>query len=507
MIFEKFISECVLPNNTLETMIQKANDNIDIYGVYPFSINKFENSILFIAKCENDKKLIICYDSEIYLKIDGIEKTINDLKYKVCLLSSVNCKLLRNFFPFMSPVKVLSDGVSMGLGDRLGLATAGHIKLFKSSITKPVFAQQSIRELTLTSRTYQEVLDDASWAIFQEGYKGGFGADGDHLKTAQEVEMALNCGYTMITLDCSEHIDNTIASKTDSEILSLYNESVFQILESKYLNKTHTLKDGTKITYTLNNFMKTILIYGKAVEFATDIYNKYFRNSTQADFEMSIDETLTPTSPEDHFFVANELIGNGVRPATIAPRFCGEFQKGIDYIGDITQFENEFIIHQKISEHFGYKISVHSGSDKFTVFPIIGKLVNGNCHIKTAGTNWLEAIRVVAQKDPSLYREIHNFALNHLNEAKKYYHIKADVKNIPPLEKLSNDELPELMNLDDSRQVIHITYGLILSALNSDGSNKFKDKIYKLLHKYEDEYYNGLVKHIGRHLSCLGFSE
>lgn len=158
----------------------------------------------------------------------------------------------------------------------------------------------------------------------------------------------------------------------------------------------------------------------------------------------------------------------------------------------------------KIAQNFGYKISVHSGSDKFSVFPIIGEKTGGRYHLKTAGTNWLEAVRVITVKDPALYRRMHKFALQKLDEAKKYYHISANPANIPDIEKLKDQELPSLMDKEDSRQVLHITYGLILLAKNPDGSTMFRDEIYSVLNKNENAYYDALQKHIGKHLTQLG---
>ncbi len=96
----------------------------------------------------------------------------------------------------------------MGVGDRLGIAGPGHIRVFQEYDVYPVFAQQSIRELNLTQRTYKDVLDSTTFSVFREGYTKGFGADGDHLKKPEEVKMALDLGFTMITLDCSEHMHN-----------------------------------------------------------------------------------------------------------------------------------------------------------------------------------------------------------------------------------------------------------------------------------------------------------
>ena len=118
----------------------------------------------------------------------------------------------------MSPVVHKGKKVTIGLGDRLGLASPGHIRTVTDLDVFPVLAQQSIRELNLTGRTYDDVISAAAWAVFQQGYKKGYGADGDHLKTAEEVKMALDIGMTMITLDCSDHIDYDAANEDAREL-------------------------------------------------------------------------------------------------------------------------------------------------------------------------------------------------------------------------------------------------------------------------------------------------
>ena len=213
---------------------------------------------------------------------------------------------------------------------------------------------------------------------------------------------------------------------------------------------------------------------------------------------MSIDETATPTTPLEHFFVAHELIRRGAKPATIAPRFCGDFQKGIDYIGDLAQFDREMAVHAAIARHFGYKLSIHSGSDKFSAFPAIGKHTRGTFHVKTAGTNWLEAMGVIAKVDPALYREVHAYALEAFPEATVYYHVTTNLDNIPALDTLTDVQLPSLFDNNDSRQLIHITYGLILNH------GDFKERLYTLWRENAEAYAQALERHIGRHMQELG---
>jgi hypothetical protein len=240
-------------------------------------------------------------------------------------------------------------------------------------------------------------------------------------------------------------------------------------------------------------------IYGDAARFAVRIYNELLRGR-DVDFELSIDETAASTSPEAHRYVALELKKAGVTPTSLAPRFCGEFQKGIDYRGDLRAFEREFAVHAAIAREMGYKLSVHSGSDKFSVFPIIFKETERRLHLKTAGTNWLEALRVVAKAEPGLFRGIARFALERLPEAKAYYHTTENVGNIPDIGALPDIELPSLLDHDDARQALHITYGLILTARDAAGKNLFKDAIYAALDAHEDAYYAALGERIGRHL-------
>ncbi|MDO4572319.1 MAG: tagaturonate epimerase family protein [Clostridia bacterium] len=413
--------------------------------------------------------------------------------------SHENAALLRRLFPFTAPAPVLGRARSLGLGDRLGIAGPGHLRALARCDAAPVLAQQSMRELRLTGRSYSEVIDCASFAVFREDFRQGFGADGDHLKTGAEVEYALRSGCSMITLDCSDQILGAAAVMDEAALRAAYRPDAAQ--EALYLEKSFDIGD-LRVSFPAAEFMRACLIYGEALRHAEDIYRTHIAGRP-VDFEISIDETLTPTSPAQHYFVAAELVRRGVRFATIAPRFCGEFQKGVDYIGDRARFERELAAHAAIADHFGYKLSIHSGSDKFSVFPAIGRLSRGRFHVKTAGTSWLEAVRVAAMADPALYRELHAFALEVFDEAKQYYHVGAQPENIPALETLSDAALPGLLDMDDARQLIHITYGLILGAADASGAPRFKERLFRLWRENAELYAERLDRHIGRHIQLL----
>jgi hypothetical protein len=468
------------------------------FEAYEKSITHCEGSTIFMAR-EEEETVIIIVPGETGPGGQELGFTGADMEDGIfrAPLTHPNAEALRKWFPYTAPVRGLSRPRSFGAGDRLGIATPGHIKVFEPYDIFPVFAQQSIRELNLTNRTYEDVLDAATFAVFREGFKSGFGADGDHLKTFKDVEYALSLGFSMITLDCSDHIKNDPSLDVP---LGSYGE--------KYLNKTFPLEEGAVLSFTEPELRRCAAVYGDAVQFAVEVYNRFFKNGPyHADFEISIDETASTTTPLQHFFVAKELLDAGVIFATLAPRFCGEFQKGIDYIGDPARFAQEIRVHGAIARKLGYKVSIHSGSDKFSVFPSIGAETRGVFHIKTAGTNWLEAMRVAARRDPALYREIHQYALSVFDEASRYYHVSANPANIPGLETLADQDLPGLFDANDSRQLIHITYGLILSKKNLDGSFTFKDRLYRLWRTYEEDYTAALVAHIGKHIALLGLEK
>ncbi|RFB18378.1 hypothetical protein DZB84_05570 [Bacillus sp. HNG] len=471
--------------------------------VYEKSLTHLDNVSLIMVRDSQQKWILATGEGALY---DELEGTVVAENGKACPLTHENRLVLNRYFEYTVPRAFGTKMATMGLGDRLGLASPGHIETVRNHSVKPILAQQSIRELTLTNRTMNDVIDAASFAVFQEGYTGGFGADGDHLKEEEDIKMALSLGMSMLTLDCSDHIQNRVEGLTEDEISAEFDnlpEETKNHYHELYVNKEFDV-NGIDIAFDEKIVKKFVLLYGNALDYMVHIHNTYIVNAGRdIDFEISIDETETVTSPAAHFFVANELQKRGVTVTSLAPRFCGEFQKGIDYIGDIEQFEKELREHALIAEYFAYKLSIHSGSDKFTAFPIIAKYTNGVLHVKTAGTNWLEAVRVIAKVKPNLYRRMHAYALEHLDEALKYYHITPDMSTILPLDTVADADLPEYMNNDAARQVIHVTYGLLLTAKGEDGNHIFKDEFFNTLNDREEEYRQGLVKHIGKHVELL----
>ena len=470
--------------------------------VYTDSLSEYLAAKVVMIRQGTQKFLLAAGSGALYDDLIGYENN----GFKLAFPTHENRLVLNKYFPYTAPVANTEHRTSVGLGDRLGLATPGHIRAVKDTDVFPVFAQQSVRELDMTHRKYEDVIDAASYAVFQEGYKKGFGADGDHLKTKEDILKELDLGATMITLDSSEKIDNTILDLSDEELLVKYevlDPSIRSYYEDKYLDKDIAI-EGLSLSINKKQLMRDVLTYYAAINFIREVYEEIIVTyKLPLDFEISIDETATPTNPISHYIIAQELKDRNILISTMAPRFIGEFQKGIDYIGDLEMFTQDIRAHVAIAEHFGYRISVHSGSDKFSIFPIVAKETHGKFHVKTAGTNWLEAIEVISEKEPAVYREIHAHALERFSDATALYHVTTNLANIPSLHDVEDSKLPDYLKNNDARQLLHITYGYILRDQDEQGNFLLRERFFDALDDHMEDYTKHLDEHISKHLSLL----
>ncbi len=492
------------PNNAFCTLASITGVDIKIY---PKSVNKIQDNYLFIGKDAAGKALWIT-GGDIARQFEWVENE----SMKRCPLNHTNAGALRNIFAFTKP-ELIGQQNSIGCGDRLGLANAGHIRAVVGSGLKPVLAQQSVRELERTKREAEDVMNAATWAVFQEGYKDGFGADGDHLKTPEDIDRYAKAGFTMFTLDIGLYVVNVAARLSAEDIRqraavlpwALLDDTLEACLK-RYKGKKFEIAKGFVIRPMEEDILRSMVKYGAGIVQTVKLVNylKTHWSKQQAEIELSVDETDTPTSPLEHFVIANELKRLGIKLMSLAPRFIGDFEKGIEYKGDLKRFKEEYIQHMQIAEKLGpYKISIHSGSDKFDVYKIVGSTGFGKVHVKTAGTSWLEALRTIGASDPALFREILDCARANYDNDRKSYHVTADVNRMRPTKDYSEAELSGLLSDDNARQILHVTFGSILSKKDERGNYLFKDRIMKCLRDHEDVHYQYLVKHFRRHIDPI----
>ncbi len=417
-------------------------------------------------------------------------------------LSAANAATLRERLSWLCP-QPLGLATSAGCGDRLGLATPGHIRAVRAvgGEIAPILAQQSMRENARTGRTPQQVMDDALWGVFQEGWRQPWGADADHLKTTEDVDLCVAAGYTFFTVDPGAHVDNAAHTNALPTLREKFAALPWDALESSpealkalYLGQAQVIEDFT-LAFDEEALLRAACKYGRAIAHTTAMYRHLVEQSARPfELEVSVDETDTPTSPLEHSFIARELRRMGVQWVSLAPRYVGRFEKGVDYIGDLVEFDAEFARHAAIARVLGpYKLSIHSGSDKFSVYPLMAKHTRRLAHLKTAGTSYLEALRALATASPAFFREILALARARYDEDRATYHVSADVARTPDPATLSDAELPGVLDTFDGREVLHVTFGSVL--------DRYGARLLALLDDHEATHYAAIEAHFVKHLT------
>ncbi len=420
-----------------------------------------------------------------------------------------NAAFLRETVPGLAP-RPLGLATSVGLGDRLGLATPGHVRAMRAAgagdvtdAVRPVLAQQSARENARTGRTPRQVLDDATLGAFLAGWRGAVGADADHLKTEEDVAEFAAAGFTMFTLDPGDHVDAVPDSErrvtagaladlpwgdladTEADLRRRYPDRLD--LGDAWLD----LDPGTMALAAVK--------YGRAVAHTARLHRHLTAVARgPVDVELAVDETAVPTTPAQHVYLATELARLGVPLTSVAPRFVGAFEKGVGYRGDLAELTAELAGHAGVARRLGpYKLSLHSGSDKFDLYGPAAELTGGLMHLKTSGTSYLEALRTVAVVDPPFFRELYATARSAFAEARAGYHVSAETGRTAAADEIADADLPGLLDRDDERQVLHVTYGTVLRDPG------LGPRLPEVLRRHADAYAAALERHLSRHVAPL----
>ena len=353
---------------------------------------------------------------------------------------------------------------SFGVGDRFAHEGVNQLKalieaeeLFGVHFV-PVW-NKSNREHQIVGTEPMETRREADAAVAALGYKDQYFVDADHI----------NLGNVDRFLEASDF---------------------FTIDVADYIGKTGTMEE---------RFLPAIKEAGR-------IY-RYIAERKGADnfvTEVSMDEVDEAQSPEELRYILKELAAENIPLQTIAPKFTGRFNKGVDYRGDLALFEKEFeqdlLVIDEAVKAYGLpdnlKLSIHSGSDKFSIYPIMGRLIRKHdkgIHIKTAGTTWLEENIGLAVADPAaleLAKKIYVNALGRMEELTVPYAtvIDVDVDKLPSPEEVAgwdaetyartmrhNQEDP-LYN-PSFRQLIHVSYKI---------AAELGDEFYPALEKHTD---------------------
>ncbi len=380
----------------------------------------------------------------------------------------------------------------MGIGDRFahqGMAQLQAMVLAAEdgiNIT-PVW-NKSHREHTIIGTLPADVQAEADAAVAALGWTGAYHIDADHIGM-KNVDLFI-ASSDFFTLDVADFTGKPAGNDDIAAFAGKY---------GRYAGQFDIT--ATRVEAIARKYLAAVREAGR-------IYRRIENAKGKENFitEVSMDETDRPQTPEEMFFILAAIADEGIPAQTIAPKFTGRFNKGVDYVGNVGQFEKEFnadlaVIATAVKE-FGLpsnlKLSVHSGSDKFSIYEPIRRAMkkhDAGLHLKTAGTTWLEELIGLASaggEGLAIAKEIYREALERFDELCKPYATVIDIdrSRLPAaddIEKWSGEDYADALRHDqncekynpDFRQLLHVGYKVAaeMGRRYLDALNKFKETI------------------------------
>ena len=347
--------------------------------------------------------------------------------------------------------------LSLGVGDRFAHQAKAQLRAFQMLAedgveVTPVW-NKSHREHTFIGSEPQSVYDAAEAAVQALGWSKPWHVDADHIRL-DTVDRFLPCA-DFFTLDVADSIAQPAAPEEVAAFVDRHPELVGTVDIAGVSEPFATCRDDVE---------RVAVKYLLAAKNAGRIYRHIAHAKGEDHFiaEVSMDETDAPQTPPELLIILAALADEGIRVQTIAPKFTGRFNKGVDYVGDLAQFEREFCDDLAVLAHAvktydlpeGLKLSVHSGSDKFSLYPIIRRALErtgAGVHLKTAGTTWLEEIIGLAEAGGdglALAKEIYAAAVSDVEKLCAPYAsvIDIDAAKLPDAETVNAWSGPQLAN-------------------------------------------------------------
>ncbi len=326
---------------------------------------------------------------------------------------------------------------SIGVGDRFGregraqIAAAEAIRKETGTELDLVW-NKSRREHTIIGTTPEDQRKAADGAVAEAGWNGAYFVDADHIASATVEPFLAHCDF--FTIDVADSIGKK-ADVAKTEYFVSRNRSLIGAVRVEGLPAPMELS-GALLRATADRYLAAVVEAGT-------VYRKILDRKGAGNFvvEVSMDETETPQTPAELFLILKALADEGVPVDTIAPKFSGRFNKGVDYVGNVNAFSAEFEADMRIASyaarHFGLpaglKLSVHSGSDKFSLYPRMARIARETgmgFHLKTAGTSWLEELVGLAEAGGtglSIAKEIYRVSYGRFDELVGPYATVVDI--------------------------------------------------------------------------------
>ena len=386
---------------------------------------------------------------------------------------------------------------TFGFGDRLGIATPAHLVAAAAHPEfAPVFAQQSVQEMTLTARTPAAVVGSAARPVSAARLRQPWGADADRLHTAQEVVDAAEAGFTCFTFDPSELVPTGVDIMEAAELQSAVDAlvAVGDLTDhwfEPYLDRTIDLPGGHRLRIGLAPLQRAVVRYLPALVHCARLSSALARSNQGRPFEIEValDNVETVSTTLEHLFIGLELEARGVRLTGLALRYA---EAPVADAGNIagTEYEQALREHAAVAEFCGpYKLCFYEGDDPMSTYPIIGRVCGDALHIKSSAASYLEALRVVSQIDPALSAEVSRYSVDHAAADASSESPCFTAEEVNVLRRsCSTEALGALLDSQPGRRCLEAACGPVLTSGQSAEGRPFRPAMLELLEQRGDLY-------------------
>ena len=383
----------------------QAMEEISKGKIITASLNEMQGAWIALADCEDGRVLTCAYSGEcqaaaLFAKKDSGK--VKNITVDVMELNPNNAAVVRRYLKWTGPQAQGGKGISIAFSDWLGCAGAYAAVPFKLRQARPVLVDYAAANADILKRNFLEAVDTATWGVLELGYKEGYGANAAGLKTEEEIVKALLYGYSMIGFDCSDKIDSKIEAMTSEEVAAKYNqlpEEFRDALKGSYLEADFKA-GGMVVHFEQEVLQRIVLEFGEAIMHIQYIYNTYLKNTPwEIDFELKLAKPDKLMTPQELYFISNELQRNGIKMASMeldAEKAAAD-EEGMHVYGEIAATD-------------GYRLSLFNADLYISDIGSTAKALKGQVCFKAGNALWLAALKVVKAGNAQLMEDMQKFA-------------------------------------------------------------------------------------------------
>ena len=314
-------------------------------------------------------------------------------------LNPNNAALVRRLIGWAAPSSCGVNGISVAFSDWLGVVNSQQPNLFVHKQIKPVLVDYTPEYSNLLQRNFLEAMDTATWSVLSSGYKGGWAANAAGLKTEEEIVKALLYGYSGIGVDCSDKIDGSVEELSVEESEKRFGEldkDFKEAIDKSYLDAEFQVGD-VKIKFEEKALHRMVLEFGQAIMFLQNMYKDYLDDTPwDLDFEVDLSRCDKALTPQEHYFLANELKRAAVKFDTLCVN-ANTFKK---------EMEDNLAYHAGIAKAFDYRMSFADTALAFDDLAAVAKSFHQRVNFKLTHVLWLAALQTIAKTDGTLLKQI-----------------------------------------------------------------------------------------------------